>query len=1014
MKKTNGTAFKKPPNQYRGMPFWSWNGFLCRERLCEQVKAFKEMGFGGFYMHPRSGMETAYLTEDFFDRIEDCVTEAKNLGLKAGLYDEDRWPSGFAGGLVTANPVFRQRKLYISDNDSILKGVEHNKEIALCDGKPYIVGCYDVELDNNAYLLHYKSIGINECATHKKYYAVCKADSPSGRYNNATAVDYLQPQAIERFIYLTHRKYYERFGNEYGETIPTIFSDEPRFGPVELSNNLSDKPAVYYWTYDFPDSFKNKYGYDIVEHLPKLIWDEKNCCSFERYDFFNHISERFQDAFFKQIHAVTKSQGLDFCGHLMKEEDLFPQLCWGGDIMRMYRYFDIPGIDMLFDAREFLTAKQTQSIVRQYGKKAMLSELYGVTGWDFDFTCLKMQGDWQAVMGVSHRVPHLAMYSMKGCAKRDYPASFNLQSPWFKEFSFLEDHYARINVAFEDSTDIVNVAVIHPLESIMLTACPNSESEEYREFAEKDIQQLLETLLYNGCDFDFLNESDMQEQTVAVGKKLTVGKMSYSVIIIPPVKTLRSSTIKILEEFSENGGKVIFTGACPEYIDGRKSDFAKKLYNNSETENDKSNLLHILEPYRIVKITSNDLKNTKICRLAKDEEGYWLLIARAEKFGKTSPIRKCTEPEKVKIEIDGTFGVTVYNTLTGETEQAEYKNENGKTFVYRDWYIADSLLLRLKSYKAESKKAFSDGEKFETLYLESATYRLCEPNCAVLDICSVAVAGEEYNEPRTVFEQNSLISKKLWIYPTEVQPYAVKNSKTADVSVRFEFICKEPIAGIFLALERANECKIKFNGRDIPNVTTGFYVDRDIETIALPETNEGKNIITVLLPFTEVRQIEPCYLVGDFLTEIDELTIFLKKRKSERISFGSITEQGLHFYGGNIIYQTEFVSRECEAEIIVPNFSAHCIRIYLDGEDLGLIALSPFTIRAPLSKGKHIIAFLCYGNRNNTFGPIHNKRISDPDNYIGPWSWSIHDAEFTHEYCLQKTGILSRPFIKFR
>ena len=56
--------------------------------------------------------------------------------------------------------------------------------------------------------------------------------------------------------------------------------------------------------------------------------------------------------------------------------------------MRSYRSFDIPGIDMLYDSRELNTAKQAQSAVRQYGREGMLSELYGVTGWEFDF-----QGD---------------------------------------------------------------------------------------------------------------------------------------------------------------------------------------------------------------------------------------------------------------------------------------------------------------------------------------------------------------------------------------------------------------------------------------------------------------------------------------------------------------------------------------------------------------------------------------------------------------------------------------------
>ncbi|MFQ9394894.1 MAG: hypothetical protein ACLR2E_13705 [Lachnospiraceae bacterium] len=33
------------------------------------------------------------------------------------LYDEDRWPSGYAGGLVTKDPAFRQRFLVFSPEE---------------------------------------------------------------------------------------------------------------------------------------------------------------------------------------------------------------------------------------------------------------------------------------------------------------------------------------------------------------------------------------------------------------------------------------------------------------------------------------------------------------------------------------------------------------------------------------------------------------------------------------------------------------------------------------------------------------------------------------------------------------------------------------------------------------------------------------------------------------------------------------------------------------------------------
>jgi len=423
-------------------------------------------------------------------------------------------------------------------------------------------------------------------------------------------------------------------------------------------------------------------------------------------------------------------------------------------------------------------------------------------------------------------------------------------------------------------------------------------------------------------------------------------------------------------------------------------------------------LIGTLESLRLVKITSNNEANTKIYRLSKDDYGYWLFVARAERMGKTVEKRSSIIPEKITIEMSGEFGVTEFNTLIGETEKVDYEIKNGKTYIYKDWYINDSLLLRLENSIIERKNTDSPKNVYKTIIVNDAKYSLSEENCAVLDICSVAISSGEYNEPKTIFEQNAMLYKKLGIYPTEAQPYVMKNPKTADISLRFEFICNQELRGLRLATERAKECKYIFNGKALNGEVEGFFVDKDIEKITLPNAICGKNILEIIMPFDEVRQIEPCYLLGNFLTEIKEGIIELSSPDTDKIKFHPLCEQGLHFYGGNISYKVEFDCEDGIAEISVENFGAHCIRVFLDKKKEQLISLSPFMVKFPLKKGRHEIEFLCYGNRNNTFGPIHNKRISDPDNYIGPWSWSINDAAFTRNYCLQKTGILSKPVIR--
>tara|TARA_B110000003_G_scaffold150816_1_gene151642 strand:- start:48 stop:347 length:300 start_codon:yes stop_codon:yes gene_type:complete len=95
--KLNNT-FKTPDSIHRGAPFWSWNNRLDTDQLIRQIDCLKAMGMGGFHIHPRTGLDTEYLGDEFFDKVKACRDHAEANDMLVWLYDEDRWPSGSAGG----------------------------------------------------------------------------------------------------------------------------------------------------------------------------------------------------------------------------------------------------------------------------------------------------------------------------------------------------------------------------------------------------------------------------------------------------------------------------------------------------------------------------------------------------------------------------------------------------------------------------------------------------------------------------------------------------------------------------------------------------------------------------------------------------------------------------------------------------------------------------------------------------------------------------------------------------
>ena len=245
-----------------------------------------------------------------------------------------------------------------------------------------------------------------------------------------------------------------------------------------------------------------------LDVVPELFWDlPDGQVSQARYRYHDHVTERFAAAFSDTIGEWCASHGIALTGHLMSEATLYSQSLALGEAMRILRGFQLPGIDILCDAKEFSTAKQAASVAHQFGREGVLSELYGVTHWYQDFKGHKLQGDWQAALGVTVRVPHLAWLSMAGEGKRDWPASIHYQSPWYREYPYVEDHFARLNTALTRGKVDIKIGVIHPVESLWLAWGPNDQTGELREQYDENFRDLIAWLLYGLLDFDFISEA---------------------------------------------------------------------------------------------------------------------------------------------------------------------------------------------------------------------------------------------------------------------------------------------------------------------------------------------------------------------------------------------------------------------------------------------------------------------------------------------------------------------------
>ena len=1010
--------FQNPGSEYRAAPFWAWNCSLDTEELLRQLDVMKKMGMGGAHLHVRTGLATPYLGDAYFSSAKRCMEKCRQENMLFWLYDEDRWPSGAAGGMVTKDTQYRARHLLLTPFP--YKIGEKPPECTRVNGthcrtsNGTLLKCYDILLDKDGCLSEYRVVDENAPVRGTRWYAYLEIAVNNPWYNGQSYVNTLDPSAIQKFITITHEAYRKNFGEHFGGLIPAIFTDEPQFTHKTRLNDPKELTDIILpWTDDLPDSFYHAYGEDLLTHLPQILWQlPENKISALRYQYHDHVCQRFTESFAKQCGTWCADHGIMLTGHMMKEPTLESQTTALGEAMRNYRYFQLPGIDMLRDRTEFTTAKQAQSAAHQYGREGVLSELYGVTGWDFDFRGHKFQGDWQAALGVTVRVPHLSLVSMKGEAKRDYPASFNYQSPWWQDYACVENHFARIATAMTRGTPLVRVGVIHPIESYWLNFGPRSQTGAVCDQMDQQFQQLTQWLLQGCIDFDFISESLLPTLCPHGDAPLTVGAMSYDVIIVPECQTLRSTTLDRLEAFSQSGGKLIFLGHAPTCENALASNRGQRLWEQAtHIAFSQYSVLRALEAYRLVAVYNEDgnLSDDFMHQLRLDGNVKWLFLAHAKKPA-CQDVPCC---KNIRIVMNGCYHVLCYDTISGKIHPMQASVSRGKTEIQASLFDLDSLLLRFTADPVPTYTAPPVYAQKAIPVPALADFSLDEPNVLLLDKAEFALDDEPYRCEQELLRADTLLRTELgWRLRTYtlMQPWAAGHSTpTHTLRLRFCVHSDYRTENVKLALEDAHLAKIYLNGSPIHTQCDGWFTDKAISTVPLGSLQAGENRIEVILPFGEQTNIEWCYLLGAFgvCCQGQHRTLVPLPKQ---LGFDSILHQGLPHYGGNVTYHLPVTLTGSRLRIQAPHYDGTAIRVELQGQKSYIIYPPYCTVLEGLSPGQHTLQLTLLGHRGNCFGPVHMADTLEPGSH--PRTWHTTGEKWTDSYRLTPIGIKSPPKIE--
>ncbi|MCR5040464.1 MAG: hypothetical protein K6C36_00040 [Clostridia bacterium] len=1058
--------FTDPGADRRGKPFWAWNGELRQDELIRQARIMKEMGLGGFFMHSRSGLITDYLGDEWFDCVNAVADEAEKDGMEAWLYDEDRWPSGSAGGKATADPKYRMKSLYLYESDTA--------DTEWSDGSFALYAARIDGIDLYGYKeIDCSGISCREDAVRAAEKAVCEAaassegrietnspdgnagwkalrfaivyDRPDSVYNGATYIDTMSREATERFIKLTHEEYARRCGDRLGRSIKGIFTDEPHrghcFDNLSVGNNGSKSCAVA-WTDDIFDEFEKRYGFSCRKILPELFYRKNGEKAAPVKLFYIDLANAlFLERFAGPIRDWCLDHDMIFTGHVLHEDSLMNQTVPHGSLMRFYEYMGAPGVDVLTEHnRCYWIVKQLSSAARQLGKTQMLSELYGCTGWQFSFKGHKNVGDWQALFGINLRCQHLSWYTMEGEAKRDYPASILHQSPWYKDYKTVEDHFARMNVVLSGGLPDCDVLLLNPIESVWCQAYMGwanslwNASEDVEPY-ENRYAELFGFLTKNQIDFDYGEEEMMSRlastETADGGAVLRVGRAEYRVVIVSNMLTIRPSTLDLLREFAEKGGKVVFCGDVPEYVDAVLSDEPARLAEKT-----------IRVPYDEQALVSAVRRHSKA----------FVSVCSGQAYGRPGQVNKEVFAQVRRGFGGDGFAAVVLNTdrdapqkglllsirAPGGYRVREWDFDSGVIYDHPEFSEEDGGLYTISFdlgpgetrcfvLSRGSDPALPRRPVYETVASSEVTgkfaYLTDEPDVCVLDRCSWVLSGHGTGQEEDVLRVDRRLRGLVGIEARGggmLQPWYSKHLDKKDfgkLCLSYEFFIDDlPEGPVYLAGERPGLNRYAINGLRLesPGVND-FWCDESLKKMEIPAgaLRRGRNEVTVETTFRRTTNIEAVYLLGSFGVRLDGTKRTLTT-VPDKIGPGNYSAYDMPFYTGNMTYviepeayaflrdDTEFSAENCRI-FAEAAFGGACVKISSAGGS-NVRGWEPFeadVTEAVLNNEP--IYVTVEGSRANVFGPLHERNRPAPA--CGPGSFLTEGDDWTDDYSLIPCGL---------
>jgi hypothetical protein len=302
------------------------------------------------------------------------------------------------------------------------------------------------------------------------------------------------------------------------------------------------------WTDGYEEKFETKYGYNPKKYLP--VFSGRIVGSVEESNRFLWDLRR----------SIADAVAHEYVGGLREASNKDGLKLW----LENYGHWGFPSEFLMYGGQSDLVSgefwnegtlgniecKSASSAAHIYGKSRVSAEAFTAANRTYvrDPSMLKKRGDWSYTEGINHFVLHVYIHQPDDNRVPGinawFSTEFNRHNTWFKKGKAYFDYLRRSQHLLQQGKYAADVCYFIGENAPIMTGVRNPE-------------------LPNGYSYDYINaEVILNRLTVEDGKFMLPDGMSYSLMVLPPFKTMRPELLAKIEELVKKGGKIY--GQAPE------------------------------------------------------------------------------------------------------------------------------------------------------------------------------------------------------------------------------------------------------------------------------------------------------------------------------------------------------------------------------------------------------------------------------------------------------------------